>query len=130
MGLLWLQNRERTKSMPYPKSKERITLDDIDAPEYWVEYHLIAGMKFKDVKRLFEDKVDEDKSDQEYIEDMMNHMVIDWNLPEEEGGPILPLPSQDIQSVGKLPNVVVTYLIGRMSGQTNVPDTENLDEIS
>ena len=116
--------------MPLPKSKAKITLEEIGAPEYWVEFHLLQGMKFKDVKSLFGNEVDEDKSDEEYVEDMMSKLVIDWNLPEEDGGPVLPLPSKDIQSVGKLPNSVVTYLIGQMSSSREVPDTTNLEENS
>lgn len=116
--------------MPLPKSKNRITLEEVGAPEYWVEFHLLAGMKFKDVKTLFGNNPDEDKTDEQYIEDMMEKLVIKWNLPEEDGGPVLPLPSKDISSVGKLPNSIVTYLVTEMAGVGEVPDTENLNDNS
>jgi len=128
MGLLWLQNRERTRSMPYPKSKDKITLEAVGCPEYWVEFHLLSGMKFNDVKKFFGDSLEDDKTDTEYINEMLEKMVIDWNLPEEDGGEVLPIPSVDKSSVGKLPNVIVTHLISIMSG-TDVEgeEIENLD---
>jgi len=132
MGLLWLKQRERNRSMPLPKSKIRITLDELDAPEFWVDIRLLQGMKYADVRNIFGEDRDEDKDDSAYVEQMMERMIIEWNIPEEEGGPAMPVPSQDIQSVGKLPNTYVNYIIGRMSSDVygNVPDTADLEETS
>ena len=41
--------------MPLPRSKRRITMEAVGSPEYWVEFRVITGMKFDDVKRLFGD---------------------------------------------------------------------------
>ncbi len=132
MGLLWLKQRERNRSMPLPKSKIRIRLDELDAPEFWVDIRLLQGMKYADVRNIFGEDRDEDKDDSAYVEQMMERMIIEWNIPEEEGGPAMPVPSQDIQSVGKLPNTYVNYIIGRMSSDVygNVPDTADLEETS
>ena len=132
MGLLWLKQRERNRSMPLPKSKIRITLDELDAPEFWVDIRLLQGMKYADVRNILGEDRDEDKDDSAYVEQMMERMIIEWNIPEEEGGPAMPVPSQDIQSVGKLPNTYVNYIIGRMSSDVygNVPDTADLEETS
>lgn len=132
MGLLWLQQRERNRSMPLPKSKIRITLDELNAPEFWVDIRLLQGMKYADVRNIFGEDRDESKDDSAYVEQMMERMIIEWNIPEEEGGPVMPVPSQDIQSVGKLPNTYVNYIIGKMSSDVygNVPDTADLEETS
>ena len=61
MGLLWLKQRERRQSMPLPKSKMKLTLSEIDAPEYCVEFRLLYGMKYSEVKRLFGEDKDDDK---------------------------------------------------------------------
>ena len=132
MGLLWLKQRERNRSMPLPKSKIRITLDELNAPEFWVDIRLLQGMKYADVRNIFGEDRDENKDDSAYVEQMMERMIIEWNIPEEEGGPVMPVPSQDIQSVGKLPNTYVNYIIGKMSSDVygNVPDTADLEETS
>jgi len=132
MGLLWLKQRERNRSMPLPKSKIRITLDELNAPEFWVDIRLLQGMKYADVRNIFGEDRDESKDDSAYVEQMMERMIIEWNIPEEEGGPVMPVPSQDIQSVGKLPNTYVNYIIGKMSSDVygNVPDTADLEETS
>ena len=132
MGLLWLKQRERNRAMPLPKSKIRITLDELDAPEFWVDIRLLQGMKYADVRNIFGEDRDEDIDDSAYVEQMMERKIIEWNIPEEEGGPAMPVPSQDIQSVGKLPNTYVNYIIGRMSSDVygNVPDTADLEETS
>ena len=117
--------------MPLPKSSKRITLEEVGAPEYWVEFHLISGLRFKDVKALFGSDYDDSKTDQEHIEDLLVKLVKAWNLPEEDGGPVMPIPSQDITSIGKLPNSIVTLLVSEMSEvQDEIPDTENLEEVS
>ena len=115
--------------MPLPRSKRRITMEAVGSPEYWVEFRVITGMKFDDVKRLF-GAAKEDAPPDEYIYDLFKNLVIDWNLPEEEGGEVMPLPREQSSSVGKLPNSYVSYLVQEMSEDTGVPDTENLDEIS
>ena len=130
MGLLWLQERERRKLMPLPKSKYRITLEEIGASEYWVEYHSMSGMKYKDVQRLFGTEVEEDKPSNEYVAEMLSKLVIAWNIPEEDGGEPLPIPAIDEESVGKLPNIVITHLIEKMSDTGVDVDTTNLDENS
>ena len=118
--------------MPLPKSKIRITLDELNAPEFWVDIRLLQGMKYADVRNIFGEDRDESKDDSAYVEQMMERMIIEWNIPEEEGGPVMPVPSQDIQSVGKLPNTYVNYIIGKMSSDVygNVPDTADLEETS
>ena len=109
MGLLWLKQRERNRSMPLPKSKIRITLDELNAPEFWVDIRLLQGMKYADVRNIFGEDRDENKDDSAYVEQMMERMIIEWNIPEEEGGPVMPVPSQDIQSVG---GVVISVNVG------------------
>lgn len=118
--------------MPLPKSKTRITLSDVGSPEYWVDIHLLQGMKYSDVKTLFGSERDLNKPEEEYVEDMFEKMVIEWNIPEEEGGPVMPVPSKDIQSVGKLPNTFVNHIISSMTGDVvgELPDTSDLGETS
>lgn len=130
MGLLWLKERERRKLMPLPKSKLRITLEEIDAPEYWVEFHSMSGMKYKDVQRLFGTEVEENKPSNEYVTEMLAKLIIAWNIPEEDGGEPLPIPAVDEESVGKLPNIVITHLIEKMSSTGADVDTTNLNENS
>tara|TARA_Y100000593_G_scaffold15349_2_gene29793 strand:+ start:3019 stop:3369 length:351 start_codon:yes stop_codon:yes gene_type:complete len=116
--------------MPLPKSKYRITLEEIGASEYWVEYHSMSGMKYKDVQKLFGDEVDDSKPSVEYVIDMLEKLVIAWNIPEEDGGEPLPIPAVDRESVGKLHNIVVTHLIEKMTNTGVDVDTINLDENS
>ena len=118
--------------MPLPKSKTRITLSEVGSPEYWVDIRLLQGMKYSDVKILFGDERDLTRPDSEYVEDMFEKMVIEWNIPEEEGGPIMPVPAQDMQSVGKLPNTFVNFIITKMTEDMghDLPDTSDLGETS
>tara|TARA_B100000029_G_scaffold20789_3_gene21037 strand:- start:3631 stop:3987 length:357 start_codon:yes stop_codon:yes gene_type:complete len=115
--------------MPYPASKKKITLEEVGSPEYWCEFHLMGGMKFEDVKRLFGDQRDEEIPEVEYIDQLFSTLVIDWNLPAEDGGSVLPIPSVDQESIGKLPNMVVTFLVEQMTADdTELTDSvENLD---
>ena len=116
--------------MPLPKSKLRMTLEEIDAPESWVEFHSMSGMKYKDVQRLFGTEVEENKPSNEYGTEMLAKLIIAWNIPEEDGGEPLPIPAVDEESVGKLPNIVITHLIEKMSSTGADVDTTNLDENS
>ena len=44
----------------------------------------------------------------------------------------MPIPSKDIQSVGKLPNTFVNHIISSMTGDVagELPDTSDLGETS
>ena len=124
MGLLWLQERERRKLMPLPKSKDKSTFEELDAPEYWVEYKIMGGLRFEEAKRL--SVPEEDQSDQDYVETMFTELITGWNIPEVDGGDPMPIPSVDKSSVGNLPNSFVTFIISKIT-DTPMGDTENLD---
>ena len=47
-------------------------MEAVGSPEYWVEFRVITGMKFDDVKRLF-GEAREDAPPDEYIYDLFKN---------------------------------------------------------
>ena len=115
--------------MPFPSARKKITFDDIDCPEYWCEFKTMTGMKYKEVRELFGNSPD-DSPDSDYVEALLSKVILGWNLPEEDGGEVLPIPSQDETSAERLPNIVVNFLVEQISGSDGSAETENLESTS
>lgn len=115
--------------MPFPASKKKITLEEIDCPEYWCEFKTMTGMKYKDVKRMISEN-DPDDDSVDHVTNLLKETILAWNLPEEEGGVVLDIPAHDDTSIGKLPNVVINFLVEQVSGSDGNAETENLDQAS
>ena len=111
--------------MPFPSARKKITFDDIDCPEYWWEFKTMTGMKYKEVRELFGNSPD-DSPDSDYVEALLSKVILGWNLPEEDGGEVLPIPSTDPESIQRLPNVVITHLVEQISGSSNNENNADL----
>ena len=110
--------------MPLPKSKERITLEEVNAPEFFVEWKILGGLPYREVQALF---ANDDENDMEAVANMFSRLIINWNIPEVEGGEILPLPSQDKSSVGKLPALVVNFMSMKIAESANLERGDESD---
>ena len=113
--------------MPLPKAKDRITLDEVGAPEFFVEWRLLGGIPYREVREIFDGISQEDGEDLEAVQNMFARLIINWNIPEEDGGNPLPLPSHDDDSVGKLPAMFVNYIASKMSETSGLTTGEAQD---
>jgi hypothetical protein len=115
--------------MPFPSAKQKINFDELDAPEYWCEFKTMAGMKYAEAKELFGG--DDDTNDNYgYVESLLSKMILGWNIPEVEGGEVLPIPAVDPTVVNKIPNVFIQKIVEVISGSDGRDEEENLGEAS
>ena len=115
--------------MPFPSAKKKITFDDVECPEYWCEFKTMARMKYKEVRTMLAGNDPEDNSI-DHVSNLLEATILAWNLPEEDGGEVLPIPSTDPTSIQKLPNIIVTHLVNEISGSDGSAESENLEQTS
>ena len=85
-------------------------------------------MKYAEVKDLFGNT--EEIPDSDYVETLLGKVIMAWNLPEVEGGEVLPIPATDVQSIHKLPNIIITHLVEQITGTNLRTQTEDLEVTS
>lgn len=115
--------------MPFPSARKKITLEEIDCPEYWCEFKTMTGMKYRDVKKMI-NSTDANDDEADHVGNLLKQTILSWNLPEEDGGEVLPIPSQDETSAERLPNIVVNFLVEQISGSDGSAEVENLEPTS
>ena len=116
--------------MPFPSAKQKINFDDLDAPEYWCEFKTMSGMKYAEAKDLFGGDDAETDDNYGYVESLLSKMILGWNIPEVEGGEVLPIPAGDPSVVNKIPNVFIQKIVEVISGSDGRNEEENLEGAS
>lgn len=104
--------------MPLPKVKEKITLEEVGAPELFVEWRILGGVSYREVREIFGDNEDENADGFEAVENMFSRLITNWNIPEVDGGTPLPLPRDNKSVIGDLPAVFVNYIANRISASS------------
>ena len=112
--------------MPLPKSSKRENLKSIGAEELWVEVRLMSGMPYKLVRELLGDGIDENVDEYEKMKSLVEALIVDWNIPAEDGGEVLPLPSVNRNVLDDLPLAVVNFISGLVSEDTSITTASNL----
>ena len=115
--------------MPFPSVKKKITFDNVECPEYWCEFKTMSGMKYKEVRAMLSGNDPEDNSI-DHVSNLLEATILAWNLPEEDGGEVLPIPATDPTSIEKLPNIIITHLVNEISGSDGSAESENLEQTS
>ena len=95
--------------MPLPPKEITVKLDMIDCPELWFKFRTMTSLKYQEQVDVFTPKTSD--TDEDRIKKMMSFLIIDWNIPEEDDGPVLPLPKDDPESCFKLNTIIVDIIM-------------------
>lgn len=99
--------------MPLPPKEITVTLDMMDCPELWFTFRTMTSLKYQENLDIFTLK--ENDTDDDRIKKLMEFLIVDWNIPEDEGGPVLPLPKDDVDSCFKLNTIIVDIITQAIS---------------
>ena len=79
-----------------------IDFEEWDEPDLWVELRRCTEMPYAEYLDVWVNpEKDKEEGKERSIVRKIKAMIVDWNLPDSEGT-ILPLPSKDSASVGKV----------------------------
>lgn len=94
--------------MPLPEVTKRITLDAVGAPEMWVEFKRVPGMKYRELiefNNIGKSKIPEE----EQVTKRFAMLIVGWNIPDETGE-VLPLPSEKPDIALEVPVIFTDYI--------------------
>ena len=109
--------------MPLPKSRERTDLAEVGAEEFYVEWRTMGGLPYKDMREMYGEG---ESDDEDSVKSMFQKLIIDWNIPEVDGGEPLPIPSENPDSVDKLPTSFVNFIASKMAESSGLGTVDDL----
>ncbi len=95
--------------MPLPELTKKITLDKVGAPEFWVEFRRIPAMTYQELMD-FNAFGRATIPDEERVMKRFSMLILGWNIPDRETGDVLPLPSEEKETVLKLPAIFSDHI--------------------
>ena len=109
--------------MPLPKARDRTNLADVGAEEFYVEWKTMGGLPYKEMREMFGN---DEPEGEDSVKTMFERLILDWNIPEVDGGEPLPLPAEDINSVDKLPAAFVNFIASKMAESAGLGTVDDL----
>jgi len=110
--------------MPLPETTKRVTLEEVGAPEFYIEFKRIPALLHDEMKAVFPanrkalQDIETDEQATEFVDELTNRqfsaLIVAWNIPDRETEKVLPIPSKDETSIGRLPSLYMEFISGQI----------------